>query len=86
MSVKQQFRAARLVSLVAGACGPVSRDSWFGPVGGGGAGGGGWGACGLCPKSRARRASHLPRFILLGSFSDNLLVVSILDIVYNCHL
>ena len=41
MSVKQQFRAARLVSLVAGACGPVSRDSWFSPVGGGGAGGGG---------------------------------------------
>ena len=39
MSVKQQFRAARLVSLVAGACGPVSRDSWFSPVGGGGLGG-----------------------------------------------
>ena len=40
------------------------------------------GACGVSPKMRARRA----RFILLGSFSDNLLVVSILDIVYNCHL
>ena len=40
------------------------------------------GACGVSPKLRARRA----RFILLGSFSDNLLVVSILDIVYNCHL
>ena len=47
----------------------------------GGGSWGGWGACGLCPKLRARRAPHLSRFILLGSFSDNLLVVSILDIV-----
>ena len=42
------------------------------------------GAYGLCPKSRAHRVrvlSRLPRFILLGSFSDTLLVVSILDIV-----
>ena len=41
------------------------------------------GACGLCPKSRARRmcALRLLRFILLGSFNDTLLVVSILDIV-----
>ena len=41
------------------------------------------GAYGLCPKSRAHRVrvlSRLPRFILLGSFSDTLLVVSILDI------
>ena len=45
-------------------------------------GGEGGGACGVSPKLRARPA----RFILLGSFSDNLLVVSILDIVYNCHL
>ena len=29
------------------------------------------------------RASHLPRFILLISFSDTLLVVSILDIVFD---
>ena len=42
-------------------------------------------ACGMCPKSRARRA-RLPRLILLVSFSDTLLVVSILDIVYDCHL
>ena len=44
-----------------------------------------WGAYGLCPRSRARRpcAPRLPRFILLGSFSDTLLVVSILDIVYD---
>ena len=33
-------------------------------------------ACGLCPKSRGK----------LVSFSDTLLVVSILDIVYDCHL
>ena len=32
------------------------------------------------------RAPCLPRFILLESFSDTLLVVSILDIVYSCHL
>ena len=32
------------------------------------------------------RASCLPRFMLLGSLSDTLLVVSILDIVYDCHL
>ena len=44
-----------------------------------------WGeACGLCPKSRAWRPC-LPSFILLGSFRDTLLVVSILDIVYDSH-
>ena len=39
------------------------------------------GAYGLCSRSRAQRprANCLPRFILLGSFSDTLLVVSILD-------
>ena len=31
------------------------------------------------------RAPHLPRFTLMGSFSDTLLVVKILDIVYDCH-
>ena len=31
-------------------------------------------------------ALHLPRFILPVSFSDTLLVVSILDLVYDCHL
>ena len=42
---------------------------------------GGGVACGLCPKSKARGvlAHRLPRFILLVSFSDTLLVVSILD-------
>ena len=32
------------------------------------------------------QAPRLPRLILLGSFSETLLVVSILDIVYDCHL
>ena len=41
----------------------------------------GEGFCGLRPNFRPRRAPHLPRFILLGSFTDILLVVSILD----CH-
>ena len=48
----------------------------------------GGGACGLCSRSRARRehAPRFPRFILIGSFSDTLLVVSILDMAYDCHL
>ena len=32
------------------------------------------------------RAPRLPGFILLVSFSDTLLAVSILGIVYDCHL
>ena len=57
-------------------------------VGGGGMGRGGSAAYELCPKSRARRAHApcLPKFNLLGGFSDTLLVVSILGIVYDCHL
>ena len=45
-------------------------------------------ACVLSTKSRVQytHAPGLPRFILLVSFSDTLLVVSILDIVYECHL
>ena len=41
-----------------------------------------------CVQSRelGARTPRLPRFILLGSFSDTLLVVSILDIVYDCYL
>ena len=41
-----------------------------------------------CVQGRelSARALHLPRLILLASFSDTLLVVSILDIVYDCHL
>ena len=38
------------------------------------------------PQMLGARAVHLPRFILLGSFGDTLLVVSILDIAYDCHL
>ena len=50
----------------------------FGAVGRGGLVG--------CVRGRGLGASCLPRFILLGSFSDTLLVVSILDIVYDCYL
>ena len=42
----------------------------------------GGGCCGLCPGSGAR----LPGFILLVSLSGILLVVSILGMVYDCHL
>ena len=61
------------------------RRSWRGGRGWGGA------ACiwwswyvtgGPCPKARA----ILPRFILLVSFSNTLLVVSFLDMVYDCYL
>ena len=46
-----------------------------------------WGSLWAVSKvDRSARAPCLPRFILLGSFSDTLLVVSILDIVYDCHL
>ena len=45
-----------------------------------------WRPCGLCIRSRARRAPLLPRLILMVGFSDTLLVVSILDIVYPCYL
>ena len=37
-------------------------------------------------KEETTRAPALPRFILLVNFSDTLLVISILDIVYDCHL
>ena len=52
---------------------------------------GGWGSGGWlmgCAQSQevgARVPCHL-RFILLGNFNDTLLVVLILDIVYDCHL
>ena len=48
----------------------------------------GGGAYGLCPETKYQHlgAPRLPRFILLGSFSDTLLVVSILDMIYDCHL
>ena len=43
---------------------------------------------GLGPGSTAwcAGAPRLPKLILLGSFSDTLLMISILDIVYDCHL
>ena len=66
---------------------------------GGGAGWGGmgisafwaWGLWGeqawaVTKVESSARAPCLPTFILLLSFSATLLVVSILDIVYGCHL
>ena len=61
------------------------------------AGLGGWGlgfsrlseGGGLWAVSKVGSLEHSPclqRFILLVSFRDTLLVVSILDIVYDCHL
>ena len=40
----------------------------------------------IVPVELGAPAPRLPRFILLVSFSDTLLVVSILEIVYDCHL
>ena len=37
-------------------------------------------------ESSARRAPRFPRFILQGGSSSALLVVSVLDMVYDCHL
>ena len=39
-----------------------------------------------CVESRELGANRFPRFILLGNFSDTFLMVSILDIVCDCHL
>ena len=51
-------------------------------------GGGFLGKLVVCVQSRdlGAHAPRLPRFILLASFTVTLLVVSILDIVYHCHL
>ena len=68
---------------------------WIGPGlfpcgcgwGGVGCGGVGVGLCGVRSRELgAGCAPHLPRFILLVSFSDTLLVVAILGIVYDCRL
>ena len=63
-------------------------DNSFHIAGGEGMAGGG-GDCSLqaVPKvESSARAPRLPRFIQLVSFSVTLLVISILDIVYECHL
>ena len=45
------------------------------------------GACGQCPESRARRTCVLSSEVYAaGKPQLHLLVVSILDIVYDCHL
>ena len=49
-------------------------------------GGGGEGVCALSKVESSASAPRLPRFIQQGSFSGALLVASILDIVYECHL
>ena len=53
------------------------------------AGGVGEGLWAVFKVERSTRAPRLPRFILLISlsdtFSDTLIVVSILDIVHDCH-
>ena len=52
-----------------------------------GCGGVGVGLCGVRSRELGVGcAPHLPRFILLVSFSDTLLVVAILGIVYDCRL
>ena len=48
--------------------------------------GGGEGLWAVSKVDNSARAPRLPRFILLKSFSDTLLVVSILDRVFDCHL
>ena len=48
--------------------------------------GGGGGLWAVSKVESLARAPRLLRFTLLVSFSDTLLVVSILDIVYDCHL
>ena len=46
-----------------------------------------WGSLWAVSKvESSAHASCLPKFILLGSFSDNLLVVCISDIVYDGRL
>ena len=56
-------------------------------------GGGDWGTCGLFTNWGVWRVvrgtwcvPRLPGFILLLSFGGTLLVVSILGVVYDCHL
>ena len=44
-----------------------------------------WELCVLFGRELGASVPPLPRFILLQSFSDTLLVVSILDVVYDCH-
>ena len=66
-----------------GGTGPYLRGDHvcLGPFKGVG-GGSPWAVSGI---ESSVHAPHLPRFIQLGSFSDTLHVVSILDIVYDCH-
>ena len=47
---------------------------------------GGWLVGCVQDRELCARAHRLPRFTQLVSFRDTLLVVSILDLVYDCHL
>ena len=50
-----------------------------------GPGGGLW-AVSKVERTARTRTPRFPRFILLASFSDTLLMVSIIEIVYDCYL
>ena len=92
--------AIQFLLFGATACLGRQATTYFGLHGGGGGGGGADGCKGYSLALPGLRGSlwavskvessacapRLPRFILLGSFSDTLLVVLILDIVNDCHL
>ena len=48
--------------------------------------GGGLWAVSKVERTARTRTPRFPRFILLASFSDTLLMVSIIEIVYDCYL
>ena len=57
-----------------------------GLCGGGGGGGGGGGLWAVSKVEGSTGAPCLPGSILMGGFNGALLVVSILGMVYDCHL
>ena len=72
-----------LINISCGGYGSFLAWGWLFLGLGVGEGGGLWA---LSKVETSARAAHLPRATLLVNFSDTLLVVSILDIVYDCHL
>ena len=84
------YRLGRGNALPGGGAGSVVGGGWYLCGGshprGSSALSGLWGSLLAVSKvESSARGPRLPRFILLGRFSDTLLVVSILDIC-NCHL
>ena len=72
--------------VINGSCGNYgSFLAWGGPLRAVGGAGGGLMVSAQGSELGARTPT-LPKFSLLGSFSDTSLVVSILYIVYDCHL